>query len=286
VRKWWYRQLLLDDKLEFRIGRNQSHNDIFDVSLFANHEDKDILNNMSSRNPTIPHSNGMGAFVGIRPADWIYFHAAAIDAQVVNRTKTGFDTGFHDEAWFNAFWELGFTPAWKTERGKMPGRYRIGWWYDPRVEPIFMNTLNGRRRQRFRGNDVGFYLGADQTVWLEPGRPDTDQGLGLFARLGLAHQDINRVSRYWQVGASYKGLIRGRDKDVTAFAVSQAILSRQFREKVREDADRETVYEWYYQIQLTPSCTIAPHVQVVQNPGGGKSDRDAIIGGIRLFVDF
>lgn len=286
VRKWWYEQKLLDGKIELQIGRIQSHKDHFDVSLYANHEDEDFLNLLSTRNPTVPHANGLGAFVKVAPVDWWYVQAAAIDAQVVKRTKTGFDTAFHDEAWYNVFFETGFLPNWETPRGSMPGSYRIGLWYDPRVLPIFMNTLEGRRRQRYRGNDVGFYVGFDQMIWKENADRDDQQGLGIFARWGASHRDINRIGHYWQVGASYRGLISGRDDDVVGFAVSQAILSRKYREEVHEDADRETVWEWYYQFQVTPWCTVAPDFQVIQNPGGDKTDRDAIVGGVRVFITF
>jgi porin len=286
VRKWWYRQLLFDQKIELRVGRLQTNKDLFDISLYANHEDRDFLNTHSIRNPTIPHANGIGAFLKVQPVDGLYFQTAAIDAQVVRRTRTGFDTGLHDEAWFVGLWELGFAPDWPTARGPMPGRYRVGWWYDPRVRDIFMNTLDSRRRQRQRGGDTGLYLGADQRIWKENSDPKDSQGLGVYARAGFADEDVKRINRYWSVGASYQGLIPTRDSDVAAFGVAQAILSPQYRRYVHETADRETVYEWNYQVQVTPWFTITPDLQVITNPGGDRHDRDAIVAGIRMRMIF
>jgi porin len=168
----------------------------------------------------------------------------------------------------------------------MPGSYRAGFWYDPRYKREFKHTPDGEPVDEFRGDDVGFYLGADQMVWKENDDPADTQGLGLFCRYGYAHRDINRVSDYWQAGASYKGLLPERNNDVFGFSVAQAILSSQYRHNVHAGADRETVYEWYYQIQLTPWCTISPDLQVVTNPGGDKDDRDAVVGGLRIRIIF
>jgi porin len=285
VKKWWFKQSLLDQKIELRLGLLETNKDLFDVGLYANHEDKDFLNQISIRNPTIPHRKGLGAFVKVKPVDWFYFQAAAVDAQSRPR-RTGFDTAFHDEAWFIGMWEAGFTPAWPTERGPLPGRYRIGWWYDRTVKTIFRDTLDGALPVDQRGNDLGFYLGFDQMVWKENANSKDTQGLGLFARYGTSHGDVNKVNNVWEVGASYKGLIPARDQDVTALAVSEGILSEQYRHEQDARADRETVYEWYYALQLTPWCIVSPDVQVVTNPGGNKGTPDAFVGGVRVRIVF
>jgi len=285
LKKWWYWQKFLEDKIELRIGMLETKKDLFDISMYANHEDKDFLNRLSFQNATIPHGTGLGAYLKIMPTDWFYFLAGAIDAQGRAR-RTGFDTAFHDEDWFIGMWELGFTPKWESKKGSMPGRYRLGFWYDPRRSEIFMNTFDGRRRQRFRGDDVGFYIGADQLVFKENDNPQDMQGLGVFARYGHAHGDINRISDYWSAGASYKGFIPTRDKDIMAFGVSQALYSTMYRHNSRALADRETVYEWYYKFYLTPCITISPDLQIITNPGGDKNDRDAVVGGIRMRIIF
>jgi porin len=164
----------------------------------------------------------------------------------------------------------------------MPGRYRLGFWYDPRVSTVFDNT----RYPAARGDDVGFYLGFDQMIWKENTEPEDSQGLGLFARYGHAHRDINEISDHLSAGLSYKGMLPTRDNDVTAFGVSQAILSSQYRHNLSPRADRETVYEWYYKYFVTPWFNISPDVQVITNPGGGKDARDAVVAGFRLQVLF
>lgn len=285
VNKWWYRQRLLDDKLEFRLGMLQTNKDLFDVSPYANHEDRDFLDRLAIRDATVPHRTGMGAYVKVQPVDWFYAQAAAVDAQSRDR-RTGFDTAFHDEDWFLGMWEFGFTPRWESSRGPMPGRYRIGWWYDPRAKQYWEDDLDGRRPPSFETGDMGLYLGADQMVWKENADPKDTQGLGVFARYGVAHGDVNRIDQSWEVGASWMGLIPARDADVTAFAFSQGIFSESYGDHEAPGADRTSVYEWYYMIQVTPWCFLTPDVQVIVNPAGDDSVRDAVVAGLRLRIIF
>ncbi|HOB75787.1 MAG TPA: carbohydrate porin [Phycisphaerae bacterium] len=285
VRKWWYRQEFFDGRLEFRLGRLVTNKDLFDISLYANHEDNDFLSRLAIRNVVVPHTAGIGAFAKVEPIQNFYVQAAVLDAQAEKRTRTGFDTAFHDEDWFNVLWEIGFTPAWKTARGPMPGRYRIGSWYEPVPKEIF-EELDEDEEPRTRTGDSGIYLGLDQMIFKENADPQDSQGLGLFSRLGLAHGEVNRVDVYWEAGLSYKGLIPTRDQDVLGFAVAQAVLSSQYHDRIDPKADRETIYEWYYSFYLAPWCIISPDFQVVTNPGGNTDDRDAIIGGIRIRLMF
>lgn len=285
VNKWWYWHRFLDDKIELRLGQIETVKDVYDVSLYANHEDKDFLNRLSFRNATIPHRIGMGANLKIMPVDWFYIQAGAFDAQSRKR-RTGFDTAFHDEAWFLGLGELGFTPKWDSAKGPMPGRYRAGLWYDPKLHTVFRDDLDGRLPTINETGHVGYYFGFDQMVWKENEDPKDSQGLGLFGRYGHGSRDVYKISDYWSAGLSYKGLLPDRDKDVFGFGVAQAIYSGEYRDEIRERADRETVYEWYYKCYVTPWLIISPDLQVITHPGGDKDDRNAVVGGVRLRVIF
>ncbi len=285
INKWWLWKKFADGKLELRLGLLQTNKDLFDVSLYANHEDKDFLNRLSIRNATVPHRTGNGIFLKFEPVNWFYTQIAAVDADHQART-TGWDTAFHERTWFAGFWEAGFTPKWESSKGPMPGRYRIGVWYDPRTKTLFRNALGGRRRAETNDGDAGYYLGLDQMVWKENDNAKDQQGLGLFARYGHARADRNRVDDSWQLGASYRGAIPTRDDDVVAFSVAQGIQSERYRDEIRRLADRETVYELYYAMQVTPWMIVSPDLQFITNPGGDKNDRDAIVGGIRVRIIF
>ncbi len=285
VNKWWVWKKFADKKLELRLGLLETAKDLIDVSLYANHEDKDFLNRLSIRNPTIPHGTGNGAFLKYEPVPWFYAQIVTFNSDYQSRT-TGWDTAFHGPAWFTTIGEVGFTPKWESEKGPMPGRYRIGGWYDPRSKTIFRDNLDGRLKSRHEDHDQGFYIGFDQMVWKENDDPKDTQGWGVFARYGYANADRNKIADAWEVGTSVKGLIPTRDADVAGFAVSQGMLSEQYRDEIDPLADRETVYELYYAYQLMPWLIISPDLQFITNPGGDTDDRDAIVGGVRVRVIF
>ena len=281
VSKWWFWKKFLDKKVELRLGLLHSNKDLFDISPYSNNEDLDFINRSSIRNATIPHHSGIGAFVKFQPVEWFYTQFATLDAQFQVRT-TGFNSAFHEEPWFTVYSETGVTPKWKSAKGPMPGNLRLGVWYDPVPKTKFEDVGAAETKT----GDVGYYFGADQLIWKEcEGEKDT-QGLGVFARYGHARADRNRISNYWSAGASYKGLIPERDRDVTGLAVSQSILSDRYADERHAGADRETAYELYYAYEATPWCIISPHFQVITNPGGDKNDRDAIVGGVRVRISF
>jgi len=288
--KWWYRQRLFDDRLEFRLGKLQNISDLVDKNVYADNYMGKFMNSALGFNQTIPVRKGLGAFVRVWPVDWLYVQGMVVDPDYSQTTCShgfgGFDTAFGGEDRFTAFWELGLVPRFDTARGRLTGHYRFGTWLDPGPKEIFVNNLGGLRTPQHRNDDMGFYFNFDQMVWKENDDPKDKQGLGVFARYGGAHADVNRINHFWSTGTAYQGLIESRDADVLAFGVAQSILSSRYRRNIDPRADRETVYELYYAIKLTPWCTITPDIQVITNPGGNKDARDALVGGLRVKIVF
>lgn len=285
VDKWWWRQRLLNDRVEFRLGKLLNIVDLFDVNAFAANQYSKFSNSWLTWNPTIPATKGIGAFVKTWPTDWLYLQAGAMDPDQ-RPTRTGFDTAFHGPAHFRGFWEFGFLPKYVGANGTLPGGYRFGLWYDPQTKQIFRNTLGGERAVIYNSGDTGFYANFDQLLWKENNNPKDKQGFGIFGRYGFAHGDYNKLEHFWSTGAQYEGLIPTRDKDVLGLGVAQGIMSRQFRNEINSRADRETVYELYYAIEVTPWLQITPDVQVITNPGGLKDGRDSLVGGLRVKILF
>lgn len=290
--KYWWRQRLFDDRLEFRLGKLLNTIDLFDRNAFALSYSTQFSNRVFVHNMTLPSAKGLGAFLRVWPVDWLYVQGAVIDAEANNapsRHGTGsWDTAFSDACHWMTFWEFGLTP--KFDLGNcncLPGNYRFGGWYDPRQKNVWRNVLSGLLHQPTVNGDYGFYMNFDQVVFKEnPSDAKDKQGLGLFARYGFAHDDVNRIAHFWSCGASYLGLIPTRDGDTLGFGVAQNILSSKYRGEVNGLADRETVYELYYSIKFAPWCYFTPDVQIITNPGGNKNARDSIVGGCRLKITF
>ena len=288
--KYWYRQRLFDDKLEFRLGKLVAVGDLFDSNDFAGNYVTQFTNKALYVNSTIPTTKGLGAFVKAWPVDWLYVEGAALDPDADNdynrRGTSGFETAFHGQDRFQAFWELGLVPKFKTAKGDLIGHYRFGGTYEPRPKQIFRNDWGGARAKMWRGDDVGYYFNFDQLVWKERSDPKDKQGLGVFGRYGYAEPDVNKIEHFWSIGASYQGLVPTRDADVLGFGMAQSIMSHQYRVESAPTADYETVYELYYAIQVTPWCAITPDVQWIAQPGGNDDARDALVGGMRVKISF
>ncbi|MHC4698232.1 MAG: carbohydrate porin [Planctomycetota bacterium] len=285
VDKWWWRQRFFDDRLEIRAGRLLTKKELFDRNAVAGSEDKMFMNAALVANPTVPHGQKMGVYVNVWPTDWLYARAAVVDPETRKR-RTGFDTAFHGEDRVRIFAELGLAPKFDSSRGKLPGHYRFGSWYESSPKEVFRNELGGLLAPRSRSGDMGFYFGCDQFLFKENERPKDKQGLSVFARYGFARGDVNKIEHFWSVGGKYVGAVPGRNKDTLALGVAQGILSDQYRDEVRDRADRETVYELYYAFHVTPWCIVTPDIQFIANPGGDKDDRDALVAGLRLRILF
>ena len=288
--KYWYRQRLFDDRLEFRLGKLLAAADLFDGNEYAANYLTQFMNQALYCNPVIPNAKGIGAYVQAWPVEWLYVKLAAIDPDTINvynrHGTAGWDTVFDGNMRFRAYGELGVLPQHLCIPAQYPGHYRFGVWYDPVTKFAFKDTLGGLLRNEPRGNDSGVYLNFDQLVYKENDDPKDKQGLGIFGRYGWAEREINRLSHHWSIGASYLGLLPERKKDVLGFGIAQTQFSTVYRQVMDGDADRETVYELYYAIQVTPWCVISPDLQMITAPGGDNDARDALVGGLRFKMSF
>lgn len=281
VSELWYQQTFLDEKVRVKVGKMDLRLD-FDLNAYANDETYQFLNIDLVNIPNIPWPDYcQGVMLALQPFDWMYVQGAIADAQADGR-ETGFNTFYHDKDYTFTIFETGFTPAWNTSWGQLPGGYRFMLWYDPQPKPVFLATEHVVRNKT---DDVGFAFNMDQMLLKEKPENDEDaQGLGMFFRYAYAHDDVNFIEHFWSVGGQYQGLIPTRDNDVLAFGFVQSIMGDRAR---RLDlGDRESIYEVYYNIAVFPWIQISPDFQYVQQPGGSKAIPDSFVAGVRVQMSF
>ncbi len=281
----WYEHSFLEERLRIRFGKLDLRSE-FDTNAYANDETAQFLNGGLYNTANLPFPDpGHGIQVVAAPVDWLYVAAGIADADAV-LSHTGFDTAWHGPANTFSMFEFGLTPTWESAWGALPGAYRLGMWYDPQPKELFYNDLGGRLTTTpLRTDDVGFYGSFDQLVWREaPEQPADEQGLGLFARYGFAHADVNEIEHFWSVGGQVCGLVPARDEDVLGFGVAQGLLSRELR-LTGADPRRETALELYYRIQVTPWLAISPDAQWILR-AGGENGPDAFVAGVRVQIAF
>ena len=278
VTQLYYEQSLLDGSLIIRLGKLNLTGGFecrgcpvaFDGNSFANDETAQFINGAFVNNPTIPFpEEGLGAVVYYQPSDGCYIAAGIADAQADAR-ESGFATTFNGDHYFFYVLEAGLAPQFPSARGPLQGTYRIGLWYDPQPK----DNLDGNGSET---DDLGFYISVDQLIWLENDDPEDTQGLGLFARYGLADDKVNEVHYFWSAGCQYQGLVPSRDDDVLGLAIAQGRLSSD----AAAMAGRETAIELYYNIQIAPWLSVTPSVQFIANPGADSSTNDATLLALR-----
>ncbi|PTS79697.1 hypothetical protein DBR17_11655 [Sphingomonas sp. HMWF008] len=93
-----------------------------------------------------------------------------------------------------------------------------------------------------------------------------------------------------QVGLLGRGLIPGRPDSQFSIGVAHGILSRGFRDSLRdagEDASAgETGVEITYQDSLALFLTVQPDLQYIRRPYAGAGRRDTFVVGLRLIASF
>jgi len=285
VTELWYEQSLFDESMFIRLGKFDIRGWFecrgcpasFDGSVYANDETGQFLNGALVNDPTIPFPDfGLGAIIHWNPVESWYASIGAIDAQADGR-ETGFVTAFHKEDYFFYVCETGITPQLSSANGPLQGAYRIGVWNDPQPK------ANSDASKTYR-DDVGLYLSCDQMLCKESREAEDTQGLGTFFRYGLANDRKNDINDFWSAGFQYQGLLDGRDDDVLGVGFAQGVFSD--KASTTYTADSESVFEAYYNVQVSPWWNVSPGIQYIANPGGAGAVSDAVVVGVRSQMAF
>ncbi|MFZ2406284.1 MAG: carbohydrate porin, partial [Methylobacter sp.] len=179
----------------------------------------------------------------------------------------------------------------KTGFFNVPGNYRIYGWHNNVNHTKWLNT------EKTKEPGYGFGFSFDQkaveiaTVFLRYGW----QNPKVFNPDSMAIGDLNySLSHSWSAGFQLEGKPWGREKDVFACAVGQAIASRDYKQAGESldparRAKPEGHLEAYYRISVYDHLSISPDFQYIWNPFGKDVADDVngvFIGGLRAQVDF
>ena len=278
----YIQQALLDGRLEVKAGRFATGADFLtapaDVSL-VNDAVNPFLNAVQINVPSVttaPNTTWGGRVVA-RPTEALSLSAGAFysDPTLNQLTANGTEFGISGSNGYFVIGEAAYRVNSEKGATGLPGRYRAGGYYDSNEYAFLGNS--GRQRT---GN-YGFYLLGEQMVYREGGA-GSDQGLLLFGALIYApEQRINTLPWFASAGASYRGLVPGRDKDTAAFGLYYGGFSRDLPGQTYE-----LVLEWTYAIALTRWLTVQADVQYVINPGGRSSVGNAVVAGVQFAIEF
>ncbi|MFH1901548.1 MAG: carbohydrate porin [Candidatus Omnitrophota bacterium] len=242
-----------------------------DTNEYANDEVNQFLGRIFRNSPTIEFAdNAAGIRLGLEPVDLMAAEMVLMDAD--SDWKDMFDNIFFAG-------QINFKPK-LFGRG---GNYRILGWLNDREHTKWADATKTKEK------GFGFGLSFDQEL--------TDN-LGAFVRYGWQEPDqrLNgldddfSLEHAWSTGLQLSGSIWGRDDDVLAFAVGQAIPSDDYKKAGSNlNAKDEGHFEAYYSFKVNEHLTLSPDIQVIWNPYGddATNGKDTItVVGMRGQVDF
>jgi carbohydrate-selective porin OprB len=163
----------------------------------------------------------------------------------------------------------------KYQLSSLPGGFGLmyGYGWDGNFKEINgrLNFDNGQLKLAtkdttwFAAADAWQYLwvegGSSQPVDTRNGRQDL-QGVGVFSRVQFADKDNNPVDYLISVGVNAKGLIPGRDNDAMGIAYDYFKLNKGRFLPFVGIADSSSVWEAFYNIELTPAVHLSLDAQL------------------------
>jgi porin len=302
-----YKQKLLDDDVEFQIGRIAAGDD-FLVSPY----NYVFVQNGFCGNPVgiFINSPGMsgypnatwGSLLKVRPTERTYVMGGVYngDPTIRDLDNHGLDMSLSGPAFVIA--EAAYqTNQLKGERG-LPGNYKIGSWWDgndfPELETQALATANPGLTVPTHDGNYGFYGLFDQVLvkFSDPGE-EIVRGLGVVGSVVVApDQSISKMPYFFTAGVAARGLDRCRPRDVAAFGVVFGEFSSDLRRGERQAQqidptigvqDHETALEWTYIFRfMNGAYFIQPDMQYIIRPSGTGEIPNALVVGTQVGVNF
>jgi porin len=266
----WYKQEFVDGKLAVTLGKI----DAGSTMGLVEPEGYFINGYLGFQGvipmPTYPDPS-FGLQIMAAPTDRLTLDAGIYDGALQEDYRTGTlgpATLFGDPSDLFSIGQLTYALA--------PGRWTVtaGGWYHTGT---FTDSLGDDQDGAY-----GLYLHTMLRLIVEnPDAKDDNQGLSAFAHYGYSDPTGIDTPHHLGAGAVWVGALPGRNDDVAGLGLTSVI----FRDGAEYTDTQETSVELFYKIQITPYLSVQPDLQYVINPGGNGAS-DAIVGTIRVSIDF
>jgi porin len=295
-----YQQKLLDERIEFRVGRIATGDD-FLVSPY----NYLFMQNAFDGNPVgiFFNSPGMtaypnatwGALLKIKPTDHVYMMSGAYNGDPLIRKidNNGADFSLYGPVF--VIYEIGYQLNGLPGESQLLGNYKAGFWYDDSSFTDFRTVGPGTNSGTKRGN-WGFYGLFDQ-VLVSFGEAGSNRGFGVFGSfLASPDESVSQLPYFLTAGVACRGMFASRPRDTAGFGVVYGDFSSDLRHSQGRSQrldptvgvqNYETVLELTYRIYFQKSTVFfQPDLQYIIRPGGtGKID-DAVVLGCQIAINF
>ena len=290
----------LDKKLDIKVGRIAAGDDFASSPLYGMY--------VSNAVDGVPISIPINMFFSVYPtATWgvcakvtlakdIYTLTGIYDGDkgVERDSMYGLDFSLRLKAGLAFAQELAYVPNTSENSKGLPGHYKAGIYYNGATCRDLYSDMNGASysvsgldRKKHIGN-YNVYFHADQLIYREKGT--ADQGLTPLICATIGPEDINKFPFFLMSGLIYKGLVPGRDSDMSAFEFVYAKYSDDLK-RSQQDINASTqkyelVFEFTHKINITKWVYVQPDLQYIIQAGGAGNIDDALVIGFQFGTVF
>ena len=285
-----FEQKFLDDRGSLKLGRFSASDDFNTSSLYGYYMNNAFDGNLravlfNTQFSAYPFAT-WGARLRLDPTPETNFQIGIFQAQddVFDRNNHGLDFGVEsgDGVWLIT--QVGWTPIFGgDEETGLPGHYWIGAYYSP------WDGFSQFKSSEKTDGSYGFYVHGDQMVYRESN--GSDQGLVLWG--AFTHDPNENIAIMpWQLnlGAVYRGLLPGRDRDAAILGFAYGKFSDDYADMVEETGrgrpEHEIILEAAYRYEFTKFAYVQPGLQYVIRPGGTGNIGDALVLGVQMGIKF
>jgi porin len=289
-----YLQKLLDDRVEFRLGRIATGDDFlvspYNYVFVQNGFDgnpKGIF--VNAPGTTAYPTDTWGALIKVRPTPRTYIMGGVYngDPSLGDNSKNGLDFSMDGPVF--AIGEIAYQPnSMPGDRGLL-GNYKAGFWYENSLYTDFnTGAVN-------RGN-WGLYWMFDQ-VLVRFGEQGGHRGFGVAGSFLVSpDQSISQMPYFFTAALVTRGILESRPRDIIGLGVVYGHFSNDLQDSQRQAQQldpnvgvqsHETVLELTYRLALLKSALyVQPDLQYVFRPGGTGRISDALVLGAQVAVNF
>jgi porin len=289
----WYEQAFADDQASVRFGLydlNSEFDAIETAGLFINSSFGigPDYSQSGQNGPSIFPTTSVALRLAYQLTDNYYLQAAVFDGVPGDPddnkgTHIKFSSG--DGLLYAA--EFGYAQGGEDDMMTPYGKWALGVWRYSESFDDLVDTDGGGDPVK-RKNNQGIYLLGEYTAYRE--KLDPQQGLAIFARYGIANDDINQIDSYLGLGLAYTGLFPGRDEDQLGLGIAVASNGDKYKQIQQDNGSpvegSETTIELSYRAQVLPWLAIQPDIQWIKNPGMDPALKDATVVGVRTEIVF
>jgi len=290
-----YQQKLLNNTLQFRVGRIAAGDD-FLVSQY----DYLFMQNGLCGNPvgiffnapgmTAYPNAAWGALVKFKPTKTAYVMAGLYNGDPSGRANDhhGMDWSMHGPLF--GMVEAGYRLNGQPGDTGLLGNYKVGFWYDNSVYNNFNTQGPGLALQTVRGN-WGVYGLFDQMLY-RFGAPGTNPGLGIFGSfLASPDQSLSQLPWFFTGGVAALGLFPNRPNDSTGLAIvyghfSEDLSASQARSSLPTQSFETALELTHRMLFLNGALFVQPDLQYIIRPGGTGQVANALVLGAQVGVNF